>query len=404
MGSFPIVIIIIGHYQLLKLRIALPGMSLNEEEIQQLELLAILREHGKLTEDQFQLQTGAILRSSAVRRAPYHPLIQRIFRRKPKERKPLIPKPKKELILERHLLPDEIPRETDPQPAVLEAGSAKGQYADRERKPSLSTIVSMRTEKKQRGNSLLATLLTVTIAVLFTSMLTNSAPIESVIKRIEHSDEPTAIAMQHRTEEMKPSFVEPFFGPFAQRRCRSLCAGRNAQSQQYCFSSCSRLALGSYGRRITLAPLNPENEAKEMIYTCETKPLGTRKKLQKSQWKTLVNPQVIMFVDGAKNSLSRDFGSIRLRYEQTTILSNDFGAPIDATATERSFSENVVRVTCLRAHVSLAQLGLTVAHENNDSYSKRFYQKMYRVLRMDSQVREDEVIRSASELGVLNNE
>ncbi len=175
-------------------------------------------------------------------------------------------------------------------------------------------------------------------------------------------------------------FAQPRFGELAVSDCRDRCSGKAPKHQEACRSSCKRLLLRSYGRRITLEPLDPESDADKLIRSCTMPDITLDEHLVSSDWEEETLRSLDLLKELAASKKIVNLGVARTRLPKILAISNDSKFPPGGTEAEIELSKKLVRTSCLYAHLTLSEMGIKTAQANSDSFSERYYIKMRRKL------------------------
>jgi hypothetical protein len=191
-------------------------------------------------------------------------------------------------------------------------------------------------------------------------------------------------------------FAQPRFGNIAVNDCRERCSTTSANKQDACRRSCNRLLLRSYGRRITLEPLNPDSDADKLIKSCTQRDISLDEHLVSSDWEeeTLSALELLKEVGSRKEILN--LGSARDQLLKLLSISNESKFPPGGTEAEIQLSKSLVRSSCLFVHLTLSEMGIQTAKANSDSFSERYYVKMRRKLLNSARESESPLFTQAS--------
>lgn len=378
-------------------------MALSEDDIQQLEMLTELYNSGRLSEDQFDRQTSTILRSVRKRRRRRtNSLIGRIFSKssKPKKkrkRKRTSP-PRKKIVVERRYLEDALLEakhptgvEKTPEPQVF-----PDRYSQRRRQPSSTTLMSMRHSANRRRSSIASTAVTIAIAIGITLLISSSDPMERLITNLESSNA-TAIALPSRSTDTHSYFIEPLFGPLAVKQCRSHCDRRRGSAQETCLRSCERFSMSEYGRRITAEQASATADANSIVKRCRSKEIPSTYFASQESWLTETKAAGKLLQKAANSRKISDFGRTRLLYNNLFDVNTNLrlppkGSDAGGSSENSQLSQKLIRATCMRAHLALTELGILMAKESADDFSRRYFRDLHQTLRGKIEAYESDVL------------
>jgi len=208
------------------------------------------------------------------------------------------------------------------------------------------------------------------IAAIATLIVANSGPMDRLVHALQF-DHPTAYAaIPPQTKAVAQSLFVPMFGPAAVKSCESSCAGHEGAALQKCETDCSRLSLSGY------PSLN--HSAKEdgaiIVDSCVDTPMTAERSISQSAWQSATRSSYDLLRGVTVKPLTGDFAKNRLALKQLTGLLDSVTLPPPSGERRlQEFTENLARSACLRAHLSLVDIGIILAEQASDQNGTRFY-------------------------------
>ena len=269
------------------------------------------------------------------------------------------------------------------------------------RRQSLVARLPLAARTLRRGLlSVAKTAATCVIAAVVTFSVSKSRPVEHLI---------TVLQLYHPSAQARPLYemssdsqiIEPLFGPQAVEACLGGCSAREVADPLVCQQACARLSLAEYPRRITLDDVDAKADAERVIVSCITSTAPPSEHVDVATWRTEAAKAVALIEQSPRDSRGSDFGAARLIYQQLREVTEQLRAPTSIEKSERAFTEKLLRTSCLRANLALSELGLTIVHQNRDSFSERYYRAFQRTLKPETFAAEQRMLNEARTLKSL---
>ena len=279
----------------------------------------------------------------------------------------------------------------------LRAATLRATTDLKSRRQSIVERLPLTAAVLRRGASGMAkTATTCIVAAVVTFSISKSSPVEHLI---------TALQLYHPAAQARPMFesagdslIEPLFGPQAVEACLGGCSARDVSDPTLCQQACARLSLAEYPRRITLDDIDAKADAERVIVSCITSTVPSSTTMDEATWRSEVLATVERIERAPRDSRGSDFGVARLIYQQLLETANQLRVPTTLDKSERSFTEKLLRSSCLRANLALSELGLVIVHQNRDSLSERYYRTFQRTLKQETFAAEQRLLNEARSL------
>lgn len=180
-------------------------------------------------------------------------------------------------------------------------------------------------------------------------------------------------------------FIKPLFGDLAVQRCSTRCANSNWKDKAAttaCNRGCERLSLKSYGRRITLKPLDAKEDADRIVFDCLRQPIRVSRFSTTEEWRAHVSQSInVLFQYGASTSSIDELATANLYYEKIKSSHERLKLPPMSAVENDPITEHMIRVGCLRTQLALTEVARGVVRERSDEFSWEFYNKLYQALK-----------------------
>jgi len=261
---------------------------------------------------------------------------------------------------------------------------------------------------------LVPVLAVLTTVLLITVVLLKWTPIESLIARVqvEVNDstpaEKTALAGTARaaipkTIPISEYFIKPLYGPTAVPQCLENCKELEEESKQTCQRACAKLSIDDYARRITLADLEPSNDAKLIISRCASVEDFELLNTSRADW--IIRSRIALEeVNSApKSSRLGEFRDIEKIYKKMLDANKNLRLPPNHSSRDKEITLALLESTCIRTNLALTELGILTAQFNLDSFSRRYYYSLYKYLRPIASEAEKATIELAKQQNYFSN-
>lgn len=397
----------------------LAEMELSDEQIERLEILAELQRAGKITDEEFAEFRAAIIegRTSAdntdgddksVPRFDLDALTscqagsKRARRRRLTQQKEILAKSlhARKIVEKSKNPPPPMPGPQQIKPAPnLTIGQIKAPV----RPTGPSGIQKSLGSRRKRRLSFIPTILTVGVVVVITIVILTSKPVEQLILDLK-SYNSNATALTAASENDKDPFVEPLFGPVAVRSCLSGCLNKSDAVQTACKRACQRLSLSEYPRRITLSDPDPALDAATIKSRCLDKTIRRTVSDSRGAWQREMKSALALLSQTSSSSGIEDFGKKRLSFNALFDISSSLRLPVQGSEEELALTGDLIRGTCLRANLTLAELALMIVKQNSDSLSRRYYSRLHKILQPATESWESNLFNQATALSLLDHE
>ncbi len=211
--------------------------------------------------------------------------------------------------------------------------------------------------------------------------------------------------IEQAAENLAGLFFRPRFGPDALKYCKEACVeSREGTARKACLRDCSHLKLSKYGRRVSLIPLDASHDARAWVAACLTNDLSLRRHSSAIGWEEELESSAYLLSRVSRVSGKESAGTLQTLYDRLLLSIRTLRAPPGGEKQEQDFTEQMARVSCLRAGSLISAFAKDEAKRRSDQFSARYFERYKQELDEAANAREPLVLKQAATLGLYSNE
>lgn len=199
-------------------------------------------------------------------------------------------------------------------------------------------------------------------------------------------------------------FITPLFGAQAVSLCKWRCAQtRSGGEKELCEQGCRYFSLVNYGRRVVLREdeWGPKNDIKVISAQCLEQEIDPEAHRLEKDWRTRVRQALNSIREANPSSTLGDFKAARERFLDFFEINRKLMMPPSREKKANELTENIIRATCLRAHLTLSEMALSVVKTRSDKFSEDYYSEVWRSLEQKTIAAEKKVLSAEKSKEIL---
>jgi hypothetical protein len=204
--------------------------------------------------------------------------------------------------------------------------------------------------------------------------------------------------------EHRYDFITPLFGAQAVSLCKWRCGQiRSGGEKELCEQGCRYFSLVNYGRRVSLKAeeWGPKNDIKMILAQCLEQEVDAEAHRLDKEWRTRVRQAARNIREANSSSTLGDFKAARERYLDSFEINKKLMMPPSREKRASELSENIIRATCLRAHLTLSEMALGIVKTRSDKFSEDYYSEIWRSLEQKTTAAEKKVLSDERAIELL---
>jgi hypothetical protein len=194
--------------------------------------------------------------------------------------------------------------------------------------------------------------------------------------------------------------IRPLFGPLAVSECISKCIERGSATD-ICQTACGRRSLSVYARQIAEKDRSSKVDAKEIQRRCSVAPSNIPVVQTKEEWVRTTSAALASIAANPQRFQLSDARSAKERYNVFVKNRNNLRRLAPGDSKSKRVTNQILETTCLGAHISLVELGMLLAQQNNDVISRRYYYDLFKKLGPTVIEVERRLIQNAADMNLV---
>ena len=171
-------------------------------------------------------------------------------------------------------------------------------------------------------------------------------------------------------------YLNPVLGPLAVNKCQHSCKDLAQKDQAVCWAACNNFSLSVFGRRIGISNPDPSDAFKNILKACQLTSIDRPRHTSRQAWEADLGRALAEFQRMPRNHEVLTYSTARLRYEMANQVNRTYKHAANPVPELNNMDEAILTTSCLRMHLSLIEMGISLAAQAGDIYSENYYRSL----------------------------